>query len=300
MIEVAFATCEARPGVFSDDEPAAHALAARGVRVHPVPWSRRDVRWTDYAAVVVRSTWDYHLRQPELLRWVGELEAAGVHLENAPRVLRWNADKRYLREVARQGVPVIPTRWLAAGTDAATLLTMLAEPGWDDAVLKPAVSASAHGTVRVRDGVLPEAAVPLLRSADLLLQPFVPEVVLTGEWSLVFIDGVFTHAVRKWPASGDFRVQEELGGRAEAAQPPPWVREAAARALAAAPERPLYARVDGVVRADAFLLMELELLEPRLYFPLQPSAAERFADTLVARLRSRENACLAPAGPRVP
>lgn len=300
MIDVAFATCEAKPDLFGDDVPAARALAARGVRVHPVPWSRQGVRWTDYAAVVVRSTWDYHLRLPELRRWVDHLEAAGVHLENPPQVLRWNADKRYLQDVASRGVPVIPTRWLGAGSAPAALRAILDEPGFGDVVIKPAVAASAHGLVRVRAGELTEPAVQLLRSADVLLQPFAPEVAQAGEWSLIFIDGAFTHAVRKWPAAGDFRVQEELGGRAETAFPTAALCEAARRALAVTPARPLYARVDGIIRGDTFLLMELEVLEPRLYFPLQPSAAERFADALVMRWRSRENACLAPAAPTVP
>ena len=116
---------------------------------------------------------------------------------------------------------------------------------------------------------------------DCLVQPFVPEVQDPGEWSLIFLDGVFSHAVVKRPAAGDFRVQEEFGGTRHPADAPPELVAQAERVLALAGERTLYARVDGVVRGGLFQLLELELVEPSLFLDVVPAAAERFADAVV-------------------
>jgi len=128
-----------------------------------------------------------------------------------------------------------------------------------------------------------------LAMADCLVQPFVPEIQDPGEWSLIFFDGVFSHAVVKRPASGDFRVQENFGGTVRAADAPDALVAQAAQILALADERTLYARVDGVVRAGTLQLLELELVEPSLFFDAVPTAAERFADAVVAWLDTKRS-----------
>jgi glutathione synthase/RimK-type ligase-like ATP-grasp enzyme len=149
-------------------------------------------------------------------------------------------------------------------------------------VVKPVIGASAHGTAVVARGD-PAASIHL-DGGDVLVQPLVDEIRTAGEWSAIFVDGAITHAVLKRPAPGEFRVQARFGGSVEVAAPPPVVQEAAGRAVAALPVEPLYARIDGVVTPEGFLLMEAEVDEPGLFFAEAPAAAEAFAAAIVRRL----------------
>ena len=243
-----------------------------------------------YDAVVVRSVWDYHLRPAEFLLWVDALERAGVLLLNPPAVIRWNHHKAYLRDLAGHGVATVPTVWLERGADA-DLGGVLADRGWEEAVVKPAISASAYETwVTSRSSARTDQGRfrALLFAGDALVQPVVPEVRSGGEWSLIFFGGAFSHVMLKRPREGDFRVQEELGGSAERREPPAALIEQARQALAAVPAPCLYARVDGVERDGGLVVMELELIEPVLYFGADPGAADRFAAACLERLAARK------------
>jgi len=245
-----------------------------------------DVCWEEFQGVVVRSCWDYHHRLEEFLAWVAWLERAGIPLWNPPAVLRWNSHKGYLRDLAARGVPIVPTRWLGRG-EPVDLPMLLEDAGWRDAVMKPAVSASASGTWRTST----EAAAgdqarlgELLRAGDVMVQPFVSEVRDRGEWSILFLGGQLSHAVLKRPAEGDYRVQWEFGGRAVTAAPPPTLVADAEAVMAAVPGDPVYARVDGVERDGRLVLMELELIEPHLFLGWDDGAAGRLAGGLLALL----------------
>jgi glutathione synthase/RimK-type ligase-like ATP-grasp enzyme len=279
---VTFVTYHALPHLSDDDRLAADALAQRGVDVVPARWDDPAVRWEAFDLVVVRSCWDYHLRAPEMRAWLDRLDATGARTWNPTALLRWNMDKRYLRDIAARGIPVVPTRWVAAGDDV-TLAGALAERGWARAVVKPVVSASAHDTwVTTADrAVEDEARFREVARGGAMVQGFVDAVVEDGEWSVIFFRGRFSHAVLKRPRAGDFRVQAEKGGTATLTEPPPGLVDAAMRALAAAPTPTLYARVDGCMVDGAFVLMELELLEPSLFLACDPTAAARFADAIV-------------------
>jgi glutathione synthase/RimK-type ligase-like ATP-grasp enzyme len=283
---LAFATWRGLPELCPDDRLAAEALRRRGAAVHPLLWDAPCVDGAGFDAVIVRSVWDYHLRPVEFLGWVERLERAGTLLLNPPAVLRWNHHKSYLRDLAARGVATVPTVWLERGAEA-DLGGLLADRGWAEAVVKPAISASAHETwvtspsrVRTDEGRLRA----LLLAGDALVQPLAPEVRHKGEWSLLFLGGAFSHAMLKRPRDGDFRVQEELGGSACPEEPPAALVEQARQALAAAPAPCLYARVDGVERDGRLVVMELELIEPVLYFGAAPGAADRFAGACLDRL----------------
>jgi glutathione synthase/RimK-type ligase-like ATP-grasp enzyme len=285
-MKVAFATWRGLPALSPDDRLAAGALADRGIEVEPAVWDDPGVRWGRYGAVVVRSCWDYHLREGELRRWIARLEALGVPLWNPPALLRWNMNKHYLRDLAARGVPILPTVWLERG-ERAGLSDLLAANGWDQAVVKPTVSASAHETWRTSPAGAPgqqQRFETLLARGGVMVQRFAEEIETAGEWSLLFFGGRFSHAVIKRPRPGDFRVQAEHGGIAEPAVPPPAVLDRAGQALAAAPGSWLYARVDGCESAGGFHLMELEMLEPWLFFAEDPEAPGRFADSLAEAL----------------
>jgi glutathione synthase/RimK-type ligase-like ATP-grasp enzyme len=277
----AFVTWRGLPALSADDRLAAAALERHGVAVEAVSWDDPAVDWVGYSAVVVRSTWDYHRRPLEFQRWIERLEHSGAPLWNPPALLRWNLDKRYLGELAQLGIAVVPTRTVRRGSGA-TLAGTLDEAGWGEVVVKPAISASAHETwrsspTRARSDARRFSA--LLESGDVLVQPYQPAIE-EGEWSLCFFGGRFSHAVLKRPRPGEFRVQAELGGEVLVRRPSSRLVEEAANVVGRAPAPWLYARVDACDVGGALLLMELELIEPTLFFHADPDAPERFAEAL--------------------
>jgi glutathione synthase/RimK-type ligase-like ATP-grasp enzyme len=284
MPRIALATYAAFPDLPADDQIFQRALERRGAQVLPVLWDAR-VDWAAFDIVVVRSCWDYHLRHAEFLAWIDRVERAGAVLHNAPAILRWNSDKRYLRDLEQAGVDVVHTRWVDDSAEPPTLAAVLAEEGWDEVVIKPAISASANDTFRIPAGQVAEwegRFRAMTRRGPAMIQPFVPEIEREGEWSLVFIGAAFSHAMLKQPGPGDFRVQAEHGGSQRRAVPAPGLIRAAQSVLASAPGATAYARVDGCVVNGHFRVMELELLEPTLYFTEGPEAAERLTDLVLA------------------
>jgi glutathione synthase/RimK-type ligase-like ATP-grasp enzyme len=283
---IALATYAKLPTLNDDDRLLIPALAALGVTAVPAVWDSGQVCWDEFQGVVIRSCWDYHLRPSEFLEWIARLERGGVTVWNPADLLRWNHHKRYLRDLAARGVATVPTRWLARG-EPADLRALLADAGWRDAVIKPAVSASASGTWRSSTGTASRdqsRLEALLSAGDVMVQPLLSEVSDAGEWSMLFLGGSFSHAVLKRPAAGDYRVQWEFGGSAVSATPPEGVQADAERVIAAAPGDPLYARVDGVERDGRLVLMELELIEPHLFLGWDQGAAGRLAGALRAAL----------------
>jgi glutathione synthase/RimK-type ligase-like ATP-grasp enzyme len=281
MPGVAFATYRQEPAIADDDQPVADALRRAGVAVTAAVWDNPDQDWSAFDAVVIRSTWDYHLRADHFGRWVRGFRSGGPRLYNPPEAVLWNVHKRYLFDLAARGVNVVPTKYLSAGAD---LRAVLGRRGWGDAVVKPAVAASAHGAWRVSSPA-PEAAqarlAEQLAAGEVLVQPFLPEVTSAGEWSLIFFGSEYSHAVRKRPRGGDFRVQEHLGGSTGPAEPGPGLVRQARAAVAAVGHPLLYARVDGVERGGRLLVTELEVTEPSLYLAHGRGAAERFAEAII-------------------
>jgi len=284
---VAFATYRQSPDISDDDRLAADALSRRGITVEAAVWDAPDVEWDRFDLVVVRSTWDFHLNASAYAGWVRRFLDDDGRLWNPPPMILDNLDKRYLIDLARRGVPVVPTVHVTAG-DQQRLADLVERYAWEDVVVKPAVSASARGTWRSsRAGARrdEERFATQLRDQDLLVQPYCPEIATRGEWSLIFFDGEWSHAVLKRPAHGDFRVQRHFGGQPVGAVPNAKLIEQAGAILARVPDRLLYARVDGIERDGNFVLMELELNEPSLFLSFSETAALRFADAIVNLVR---------------
>jgi hypothetical protein len=281
MREVAFATCAEHPALVEDDLLAIEPLRTRGIAVTPVVWDAP----FDHPAerpVVIRSCWDYHRKKDAFLGWVRSLARKGVSLWNPASVVEWNHDKGYLRDLEAKGVPIPPTEWVKQGAEL-DLASLLADRGWPKAVVKPLVSASAWRTfvTEPRTAAADEPAWrELLRDSGGMVQPFLPEVQTSGEWSLLFFGGEYSHAVLKRPRPGDFRVQSELGGTVDLAPAPGPLLAAARRLLALVEEPLLFARVDALEVHGEFLLMELELIEPGLFLGKDPGAPQRFAEAI--------------------
>lgn len=247
-----------------------------GLHVDAVDWTEeKDL--SGYDLVLPLLAWGYHKQYPEWLRLLDTFEHRRVRVENSVSVLRWNSDKGYLAELAERGIATVPTLAFSALSEQA-LARARDELRCAELVVKPAVSASAYGTFRLgpRDP-LPEQ----VRGWRMLVQPWLEQIVCSGEYSLIFFGGLFSHAVSKVPKAGEFRVQPEYGGIIERCDAPAGSVELAEAALAAAPAPTTYARVDIVVGNDGNLqIMELELVEPALFLDYAPEAGVAFANAV--------------------
>ena len=270
-------TAENLPHEDNETGLVAAALTELGVDSQIVAWTSPSLGAADLA--VVRSTWGYTDQLAEFLSVLGSLDAP---LSNPLEVLRWNCHKGYLALLAAANVPVVPTTVVLAAEFRPGFL--LPETGTPEIIIKPAVSAGGFGVGRFPSGSAAATAhlTAILATKDALVQPFQPEVT-AGERSLIHLGGVFSHAVRKMPATGEYRVQQRYGGVITVHRPSSAELAVADRALAAVPGGPdalSYARVDVIGPADAPVVMELELIEPELFLHRAPGSAARFARVL--------------------
>ena len=283
MIDVTIATHGEMAGGSTDDRLLAEALASAGARVRLSVWNDPGVDWSQSRRIVIRSTWDYHLDPVGWFRWLAA--ASGVsRVINDSGVVRWNSDKRYLLDLERAGVAIVPTE-LVTRDRPVDLAGLCAARGWRDIVVKPAIGASAKGAERFTDASITAGGGPaqahldaLLLHGHALVQPFQDAVNDARERSLVYIGGAFSHAFTKPPflrGVGDgLGEQRHEPGAAE--------RLLAEHALEAAPGAVTYARVDVVPTPDGPRLMELELIEPDLGLRLSPGSVETLARAVLA------------------
>lgn len=284
MKRIAFVTCSTKPDFADDDLETAKLLRQRGISVQPIPWDGDQINWQSFDKVIVRSCWNYHLHPNKFTEWLDALEAQHVNLFNPVNVIQRNLHKKYLQSLSQQGVPLPPTTWLAKGTSL-NLASFMEEKDWQKAVVKPAISATAHNTFV---STLSEAAHhqeafnTLLIQNDLLVQKFMDEVQQEGEWSLIYFNKKFSHAVLKKPAKDDFRVQDNFGGTSNLQNPPQFALRQAEKIFSLIDEPLLYARVDGIISNDQFLLMELELIEPVLFLTHSEKATHKFVEEILS------------------
>ena len=289
-MRVAFVTSRDLPLLTADDQRAARALVARGIAVAPAIWDDPGVAWSRYDALVLRSTWDYHDHLDRFSRWLLGVEQQSIAIWNPPGAVMWNAEKTYLRSLVGGPIAIPGTEFVGRGSGV-SLAAVLRTRGWHEVVIKPTVSADGHGVHRVdRENVAAAQGWldDILQTSGAMIQEFIPAVEDSGETSLIFFDHVFSHAVKRIPGSRDYRVQERLGGRIEPCQPSAELIARCAELMALTRFDLLYARVDVVETPSGPLLMELEMIEPSLYFASIASAVDRFADAVVRRLGSRE------------
>jgi hypothetical protein len=282
MLHIAMATCHRLPKLASEDRLVSEQLRRYGIETSAVVWNDAQAPWDLFDAVIIRSCWDYHYHPADFAAWTTRLEQKRTPLWNPAALVRWNMDKTYLRDLQRAGIPIVPTVWLAQGAPA-DLAAILQERDWAQAVVKPSIAATAFGAWRTnRDHAETDQnrLDLLLEQSGVLVQPFVESVCTHGEWSLIFLGGNFSHAVLKQAQSGDFRVQDDFGGSVLVTPPAPALIAQAKRVVDTLVEAWLYARVDGVVVDDTFLLMELELIEPSLFLDSAAHAVERFAQVI--------------------
>ncbi len=247
------------------------ALSGAGLEVVSMEWPR--AAEADVDAVLPLLAWGYHQDAADWLAMLSGLEARGVKAVNPAAVLRWNTTKTYLADLEAAGVPVVPTVF-ADRVDDAVVAAARATLGAETLVVKPQVSGGSHETVKLSAG----EALTGGPSGAAMIQPFLPSVSGEGEISLLFFDGVFSHAIGKVAREGDFRVQPQFGSTIGPITAPPGALEVAARVLAAAPGPLTYCRIDLIRHPDGTLrLMELEAIEPDLFLEHGPEAGAVFA-----------------------
>ncbi len=277
---VALATCAAVAGREKDDLQVIQTLRQRGVDAVHVCWDDPAVDWATFGLVVVRSTWDYARRRAQFLNWAEKLP----RVLNSADLLRWNTDKHYLQELARAGLPVIPTSFLEPGDRWAPPTTPF--------VIKPAISCSAQDTASYRLDDWTAASLHVRRLHEegrtAMLQPLLPEVGQEGEINLVFLAGTFSHAIRRWTVPRDKGSAQDgsLDIEAHAATPAELaLAEAALQAVPGGPAKLLYARVDLVSGLQGeWHILEVELTEPALFLQFSQDGADKLAAGIDFRL----------------
>lgn len=283
---VALVTSEALPNLYEDDHLLVAALAGIGIASVPAVWSDASIDWTSFDALIMRTPWDYFERAAEFRAWLDARIAEPVLLCNSREILDWNFDKGYLQDLARAGVAIVPTICIAKN-DKADIAALARARGWNEVVIKPTIAGGGYRILRFRLEEIERYAADIAKTLEdrgVLVQPFLPEIQSGGELSLLFFDGVFSHAVCKRPKAGDYRVQFQFGGSDEDVQVSEELVAQARACVSHAPGLPVYARVDGVVRDGRFLLMELEIFEPLMFLSRHPEAPARFARAIEKRL----------------
>jgi len=274
--------------LLQEDELLAAALRRQGCSVRRIDWARPDADWSQPCAAIFRSTWDYFLKIDAFLDWLAGVELQ-LPLFNTATTVRWNANKLYLRDLQQRGIRIVETEFCTRA-ELPDLNELLQRWNGERVILKPAVSGAAWHTYlldRNSEADISSALRDFAPDALFLVQPFQTGITQAGEISLIVIDGQVTHAVRKQARAGDFRVQDDHGGTVAPHVPTGEEIDFALQAIAACDPPPLYARVD-LIRDNAgeLALMELELIEPELFFRFHPQAADRLAKAAVRSIIS--------------
>lgn len=255
-------------------------LKQLGWSVDEVSWRNKEVDWNQYEAVIIRSPWDYQKDAEAFLRVLQNINQSSAVLENKMDLVEWNIEKTYLRDLENEGIEIVPTLWPEkfGPEEADHFFSDLATP---QIVIKPTISAGADNTFWLKETIKEQDFDRLSRifkDRPFMVQPFMPQIVEEGEFSLFFFGESYSHTILKTPQADDFRVQEEHGGTLAKIEPEEELLASARQLLTILDPLPLYTRVDYVrTSTNSFALMELELIEPSLYFNMDPKSPQRFA-----------------------
>ena len=267
--------------VLEDDRLVVDACRALGLMVDRRSWDDPHFDWSSTRTVIFRSTWDYFDRFDEFERWL-EKAKTRTQFINPQELVFWNLDKRYLLDLAAKGVDIVPT-YRVTPKIKENLKEIADKHGWQEIVVKPTISATAKDTYRLtyQQLILPSIQQrfdALCEQKTMMVQPFLSRVLEEGELSVIVIGGQVTHGVRKVAKSGEYRVQSDFGGSIRLEQPDQEAIAIAQQAVQLCSEEPLYARIDLIKNDEGkWNLGEMELIEPELWFRLQPHAADVLA-----------------------
>jgi glutathione synthase/RimK-type ligase-like ATP-grasp enzyme len=283
MQTIALLTCQRLPNLFETDQTLIPLFEQRGIKAEAAIWNDPSIDWRKYDALVIRNTWDYYTQSDAFIAWLKHIRDSKIPMLNPAEIVLENLHKFYLRDFEQNGVRIIPTIFSSQHEPAT--LEALKQKGWNTVVIKPAISAGSYLTKTYPVAELTQKTLhELVAGNDWLIQPFLPEIE-QGELSMIFFNGKFSHAVVKKPKEGDFRVQRQYGGQYQLFDPGVDLLKVAEKIVVQVPQQLLYARVDGVMIKDEFHLMELELIEPDLYFEFDEAIKIRFVEAVEQRIR---------------
>ncbi len=268
--------------VLLEDRLLQTALENKGIKVTKKDWADKEFDWATTKYAIFRTTWDYFNRFEEFFNWLEETKHKTIFI-NSTEIINWNIDKHYLQDLSKNGITIAPTLFIEQG-DNTTLTDLFIKTKWTEAVIKPAISGAARHTYRVSpsnyrnyEKIFKE----LIDKECMLFQEFLNSITEKGEISLIMIDQKFTHAVKKMAKKGDFRVQDDHGGKVERYCPSQTEILFAEQCIENSPFSPIYARVDIVYdNKNKISLSELELIEPELWFRNNPESAKLLAEKI--------------------
>ena len=281
-MKIALLTCEKLPNLNPEDQKIIPALAKHNIEATAAIWDDKTINWTDFDYLIFRNTWDYFEKETEFKIWLDQIAQLEIKTLNPIKIITKNIHKFYLREMEQQGITILPTVFIDK-TEHLNLAELI-PAHWKKAVIKPAFSAGSYLTEVFEISevqAISEKYKTIAAEKELLLQEFMPEIQTLGETSFIFFNKKFSHAVNKKPVEGDFRVQSLFGGKYTLVQPNEEVIEKAQKIVDSLPKDLLYARVDGILIENELYLMEIECIEPDLYFDLSENSLERFVEAII-------------------
>lgn len=290
MPECAFLTMDSLDEFEVYDDLLIEPMAELGWAVSMVSWRAKEVDWNAFDAVIIRSPWDYQDEPVLFMQVLETIHESSARLENPLSTVKWNINKTYLKELQEKDVLIVPTLW-ENHFEEQHLKNYVSLLSTDKLIIKPTISANADDTFWLDGEVSAETIKSLehiFSEREFMVQPFMEHILREGEYSLFYFGGIYSHTILKTPGDGDFRVQEEHGGRLESVEPENGLLTAAEETMQHLHPTPLYARIDYVrTQENSFALMELELIEPSLYFNMDPNSPERFARIFDAWMKEK-------------
>lgn len=276
-MHIALVTYKGLPKLSKSDRILQSALQEEAYHVSAVCWDAK-VDWKSFDLIILRSCWDYHYRIEEFLTWIDNLERLNIKIINPVSLVKWNYSKQYLYELQQKNVPIIPTDFLYKN-NLIDIESLMKKYNGKDIIIKPSIGASAYNIEKINSNeisLIKSKIHALLEKNNVLIQPFMEEIK-EGELSLIFLGDIYSHTVLKKPHPHDFRSQSEYKGIEKRIYPNNTIIQQAFEILKHIGEQTLYARVDGLIINKSFVLNELELIEPNLFFDLFPEGAKILA-----------------------
>mgnify|MGYP001166411732 CR=1 FL=1 len=292
MTDVTLVTCRAYyepdkitpyiQNILYEQELLKSSLEAQGLKVNVTFWDNPSYKWQETKSLLFRTVWDYFERFDEFWEWLEQVKTK-TRLINSYELIKWNIDKHYLRDLKNNDIQVVPTYFADKGNNIG-LKEIINLNDWKHIVIKPAISASAFNTYKITNDEIEQKEQlfhELLRTHDMLVQPFFSTISEFGEASLMVFDGKFTHAVLKKAKPGDFRVQDDFGGTVYDYKPTEEEIKFAEKVFQSCISMPIYGRVDIVWDSNKHIyLSELEIIEPELWIRNRPESANKIAEAV--------------------
>ncbi len=282
MPRIALVTYSQYPKLTISDNLLIKPLQEAGFEPIVTPWDNKKTDWKQFNLIVLRSCWNYHLKVKEFTTWLDYLGENKLKVFNPISLLKWNLDKKYLLDLDEKGIPIIPTVFIKKGSTAG-LIKIIEENNWPEIVIKPTIGASAYEVYKATEDTLGKISIQfdqLVNHGDVMIQPLMKEVITEGEYSFVFLGGKYSHAVLKKPKRNEFRTNYIFGGTSQKVEPEEGLLQQAMKIVKTIPSPALYARVDGLNINGKLTLMELELIDPHLFFDLYPPAAGKLVKAI--------------------